>query len=210
MMPLHPQTFVAYALAVVFGFAFGFVLERAGFGDARTLAAQFYLANMRVLKVMFSAIVTALLGLTVLRSVGLLDWGAVYINPTYLWPQVVGGLIFGVGFVVGGHCPGTAAVSAAMGRLNGLVFLVGVGLGALGFSAIFPKIERFALAGGETKTLDQWLNLPYGIVALLVTLLAFGFFLGAEWIERFMQRRKSLPPSTGVGRADSAEPAPAE
>jgi len=210
MMPLHPETFVAYALAVVFGFAFGFVLERAGFGDARTLAAQFYLANMRVLKVMFSAIVTAMLGLTVLRAVGVLDASALYINPTYLWPQIVGGLIFGVGFVIGGHCPGTAAVSAATGRLNGLVFLIGVGLGALGFSAVFPKIERFALAGGKTQTLDQWLRLPYGVVALLVTLLALGFFVGAEWIERFMQRRKSLPPSSDMGGAGDAQPAPAE
>ncbi|MBK7586174.1 MAG: YeeE/YedE family protein [Myxococcales bacterium] len=205
MMPLHPATFVGYTLAVVFGFGFGFVLERAGFGDAKKLAAQFYLSDMRVLKVMFSAIVTAMLGLTVLRSIGLLDAGAIFINPTYLGAQVVGGVIFGIGFVVGGHCPGTAVVSAATGRLNGLVFLVGVGLGALGFGAVFSKISSFALAGGETKTLSDWLHLPYGVVALLVTALALGFFFGAEWLERFMARRKSLPPAV-----DGTAAAPAE
>lgn len=195
MMPLHPSTFVAYALAVVFGFAFGFVLERAGFGDANKLAAQFYLTDMRVLKVMFSAIVTALLGLTLFRALGVLDMSQVFVNPTSLGAQVVGGLVFGVGFVLGGHCPGTCVVSAAAGRINGLVFLGGVALGALGYAGVYPKLEGFANAGGQTRTLPEWLNLPYGVVALLVTLMALGMFAGGEWVERWMQRRKSNPPA---------------
>ena len=125
MMPLHPSTWLSYTFAILSGFAFGFVLERAGFGSSRKLAAQFYLRDMTVLKVMFTAIVTAMLGLAVLRAVGVVDWEAVYVNPTNLGPQVVGGLIFGAGFAVGGYCPGTCIVAATTGKLDAFAFLGG-------------------------------------------------------------------------------------
>jgi uncharacterized membrane protein YedE/YeeE len=184
MMPLHPSQWLAYALAVLAGFGFGFVLERAGFGAAKRLAAQFYLTDMRVLKVMFSAIVTAMLGLVLLRAAGLVDMDHVYINPTFLWPQVVGGLIFGVGFVVGGYCPGTGIVAAVAGRLDGLAFVGGFGGGVLVYAGVYPFIRHFATRGGQRLLLPDWLHLPYGLVALGVTLMALGMFAGGEWIER--------------------------
>ena len=201
MMPIHPEAFVAYTLAVVSGAAFGFVLERAGFGDARRLAAQFYLTDMRVLKVMFSAIVTAAVGLALLRVAGALDMDAVYINPTFLGAQIVGGVIFGVGFVVAGHCPGTAVVSAVNGRINGIVFLVGAGTGALGYAVVYDKIARFATAGGGRRTLDEWLGVSYGTATLGVVVLAMAFFVGAEWVERFMARRNATTQATSPAPA---------
>ena len=88
-------------IALVIGLGFGFVLERAGFGSGRKLAAQFYLTDLTVFKVMFTAIVTAMIGLYLLSRIGLLDLSLVYRLPTYLVPQLVGGLLFGVGFVIG-------------------------------------------------------------------------------------------------------------
>lgn len=187
MMPLKPEVWVAYTFAVLSGFGFGFVLERAGFGSARKLAAQFYLRDMTVLKVMFSAIVTAMLGLVALRAVGLVDMDQIYVNPTFLGPQVVGGVIFGVGFVVGGYCPGTSVVAAVTGKLDAVVFLAGVGAGALGFAGVYPRLQRFATTGGQRELLVDRFHLSYGVVAVLVTLLALGMFLGAEWIERRMR-----------------------
>jgi uncharacterized membrane protein YedE/YeeE len=185
MMPLHPSTSLGYALAVLTGFAFGFVLERAGFGSSRKLAAQFYLRDMTVLKVMFTAIVTAMLGLTLLRAFGALDYDSVFVNPTYLTPQIVGGLVFGVGFVVGGYCPGTCVVAAATGRLDGLAFVAGAGAGVLVYAAMHPAIGAFATRGsGARILLPDWLHVPHGVVALGVTLMALGMFAGAEWLER--------------------------
>jgi len=196
MMPFHPSTWIAYALAVISGFAFGFVLERAGFGSSKKLAAQFYLKDMTVLKVMFSAIVTAMLGLTVLRAVGLVNFDNMYVNPTYLWPQVVGGLIFGVGFVIGGYCPGTCVVAATTGRLDALAFLVGIGAGILGFSASYPWIGGFAKSGGgDRRFLTDWLGLNYGVVAVLVTLMAIGMFVGAELLERKLNGKSASKPA---------------
>ena len=95
-------------IGTVIGIGFGFVLERAGFGRARNLAAQFYLTDLRVLKVMFGAIVTALAGMALLSGVGVLDLSRLTVPETFLWPQLVGGLLLGAGFIISGHCPGTA------------------------------------------------------------------------------------------------------
>ncbi|MFO0650011.1 MAG: YeeE/YedE thiosulfate transporter family protein [Polyangiales bacterium] len=184
MIPLHPATFVAYTLAVLTGFAFGFVLERAGFGSARKLAAQFYLTDMTVLKVMFTAIVTTMLGLTLLRAAGLVDYDAIWVNPTFLGAQVAGGLLFGVGFVVGGYCPGTSIVALVSGRLDALAFLLGTAAGILGYAGVYSRLAGFAQRGGRRVLLTDWLHLPYGVVALGVTLLAIVFFIGGERIER--------------------------
>ena len=99
----HWNAYIVYALI---GFAFGYVLEISGFGDSRKLAAQFYFKEMTVLKVMFGAIITAMVLIFLTSGLGLLDFNLVYVNPTYLWPGIVGGLIMGVGFIVGGFCPG--------------------------------------------------------------------------------------------------------
>ena len=187
MMPVHPGTWLAYTFAVIAGFAFGFVLENAGFGSARKLAAQFYLKDMTVLKVMFTAIVTAMLGLVLLRAVGVLEFDNVYVNPTFMGPQVIGGLIFGAGFAVGGYCPGTAVVAAASGKIDAIAFLGGIGAGVLAFAGSYPRVEAFAKSGsGERLFLTDWLKLNYGVVAILVTLMALGMFAGAEWIEKKM------------------------
>lgn len=208
MMPFHPSTWIAYALAVLSGFAFGFVLERAGFGSSRKLAAQFYLKDMTVLKVMFTAIVTAMLGLTVLRAVGAVSFDAIYINPTHLWPQVVGGLIFGVGFVVGGYCPGTCVVAATAGKLDAVAFMFGIGAGILGFSASYPLIGNFARSGGgKREFLTDWLGLSYGVVAVLVTLMAIGMFVGAELLERKLNGRSAPPAKATNPPPVAAEPA---
>jgi hypothetical protein len=90
-------------LYLAIGFGFGFALERAGFGNARKLAAQFYLHDMTVLKVMFTAIVVAMLLLFWASALLYLDMDRVFINPTYLWPGIAGGVILGMGFIIGGY-----------------------------------------------------------------------------------------------------------
>ena len=88
---------------------------------------------------MFTAIVTAMLGVTYLGWIGLLDLSLVYLVPTLLGPQVVGGLILGVGFVVGGYCPGTSvAALAATGRIDALVYVLGI------FAGTFACAERLS------------------------------------------------------------------
>jgi hypothetical protein len=181
-------------VAVLLGFAFGFVLERAGFGRADKLAAQFYLRDMTVFKVMFSAIVTAMLGVVVASGLGLVELKALgesAASVTNLWSMVIGGLLLGAGFIISGYCPGTSAVSAASGNLDGVVTFVGVVAGSLLFAEAHPLLGKLQGLGSMGHLfLYQILDIPVPLLAIGITLLAIGAFLGAEKIERVMARRR--------------------
>jgi len=172
-------------VAFVIGIGFGFFLERAGFGSAKKLTSQFYLDDLAVFKVMFTAIVTAMLGVFYLSWLGIMDLSLVDLVTTNLWPQIVGGLVLGFGFVVGGYCPGTSMVAAVTGRIDGLIFILGVMAGVLGFGETFPLLKRFHESGDFGRlTLPQAFHLPYGLMVFLVVLMALGGFMGAGWVER--------------------------
>ena len=112
----------SYLIYLGIGFAFGFILESCGFGDSRRLAGQFYFSDLRVLKVMFTAIVVAMLLIFWSTALGLLDYDEILVKETYLWPGIVGGIIMGIGFILGGYCPGTSLVSVATLKVDGMFF----------------------------------------------------------------------------------------
>ena len=171
-------------VALCLGIAFGFFLERGGLGNARKLVAQFYLTDMSVFKIMFSAIITAMIGLFWLGRIGYLDLSQVHVLPTYLIPQTVGGLIFGVGFVMGGYCPGTSCVAAATGRLDGFVHLLGMMTGILFFGELFPSIEGFYNSSVMGQiTFPDLLGISPNVVLFAIILLAVGGFAIAGSIE---------------------------
>lgn len=182
---------ISLVVAVVIGIGFGFVLERAGFGSARKLAAQFYFTDMTVLKVMFTAIVTAMLGVYFLSVLGFMDISLIYLTPTNILPQVIGGLLLGFGFVIGGYCPGTSCVSASTGRIDGWVYLLGIIAGIFVFGEMFPLVEGFynSTPMGE-MTLPALLGLPYGLMVFAVVVMAVGAFAAAGWAENVMRAKK--------------------
>lgn len=172
-----PRTFLA---AMVIGLLFGFALERSGFGSSRKLAGIFYFRDMTVMRVMFTALITAMLGLSLVVALGWLDLESqVYLLPTLYGAQIVGGLIFGVGFVLSGWCPGTGVVGAASGKLDALVFLLGVVIGAIVYN------ETYGLTAGlrGEGAVQVAFGMPRGVFALLFTLVAIGAFYFAEWVE---------------------------
>lgn len=181
-------------MAVLIGFLFGFVLERAGFGSPRKLTAIFYLRDFAVLKVMFTAIVVCLLGLLYFSWFGWIHMDGVYILPTYIWPQIVGGLILGVGFVMGGYCPTTSVVATVSGKLDGLIFIVGMILGSFIFAELFPVLQGFYQAGAMGPVrLSDVLGIHSGIVALLVAIMAVGAYWVVEKVERKFGDPTTLP-----------------
>lgn len=190
-------TSAAFVAAGLIGLSFGFWLERAGFGSSRKLTSIFYLEDFTVLKVMFTAIVTALLGLQLLRTAGAVPPGAVHLLDTFAGAQAVGGLLFGVGFVMGGWCPGTALVGAASGKGDALVFLGGAGAGSLLYAALLPSLGALPSAGAcGGCTLPQRLGLSTGVTVLLVVVVALLAFAGAEHLER---RRRGAAPAPAQG-----------
>jgi len=180
----------SYVIYLAIGFAFGFILESSGFGDSRLLAAQFYFRELRVLKVMFTAIVVAMLLVFWSTALGWLDYDQVWVNPTYLWPGIVGGLIMGAGFIIGGYCPGTSLVSAATLKLDGLFFLLGNVTGIIVFGETVAFINSFWHSGYlGFFTLPELLQLDTGVVVLLVTCMALAMFAGFEWLRRTLYGR---------------------
>jgi len=184
----NPWTYVLFG---VIGFAFGFTLEMSGFGDSRKLAAQFYFTELTVLKVMFTAIVTAMVLLFGAVSLGILNFSQVWVNPTYLWSGLLGGLIMGVGFIVGGFCPTTSLASASTGKIDGMLFMLGGFVGAFLFGETEPLFTNWYNNAGYygRLTLDQVFNLPVGVVVLLVVLMALFMFWGAEQLERMVGKK---------------------
>jgi uncharacterized protein len=177
-------------VAVTLGLAFGFFLERAGLGNGRKLAAQFYLTDLTVFKVMFTAIVTAMLGLFWLSRAGVVDVSLIYLTPTYLVPQIVGGLLFGAGFVIGGYCPGTTCVAAVSGKLDGVAVFGGMMLGILIYGELYPVIQPFAdLTDMGPITFPDLLGVPAGLLVGGVTLVALACFALAGWIEKSRGQR---------------------
>jgi uncharacterized membrane protein YedE/YeeE len=182
MMVDHASALIT---APLIGLAFGWFLERGGLGSARKLAGLFYLTDFTVFRVLFSAVLTAMLGSFWLSRIGLLDLAAVHVPETFLAPQAVGGAVFGLGFLLAGLCPGTSCVAGAAGRLDGFAVIAGLLLGILGFNISYPLIERFvASTAMGAFILPDLLRLPYGVVVLLVTLLAIGGFMLASRLER--------------------------
>jgi uncharacterized membrane protein YedE/YeeE len=143
---------IGLVAAVIIGFGFGFVLERAGFGRSTKLAAQFYGHDMTVFKVMFGAIVTASLGLVIASGLGAIDLRALAegaASATYIGPMIVGGLLLGAGFIISGYCPGTSLVASASGNVDGMVALFGIVVGSVLYGEIYPLIEGFHSSGDQ-------------------------------------------------------------
>jgi len=175
------------AIALVLGVGFGFALERAGFGSARKLTAVFYLYDMAVTKVMFTAVVTTLVGLALLSGAGLFDMSEIYLEPTNWTAQIVGGALFGAGFVVGGYCPGTSMAALATGRKDGMLFALGMLAGVWAYAEFTPGLDEWYKATSSgVITLPEATGIGMGWwAAVFVGVLAFAAWGMAKLESRF-------------------------
>jgi uncharacterized protein len=172
-------------VAVVIGFFFGLFLERGGLGNPHKLTGVFYLKDFAVPKAMFTAMLVASSGLYLLGDLKLLDMTKLWIVPTFVWPQMVGGALFGLGYLVAGYCPGTAVAGLASGRLDALVTMVGMIAGSLLFAVVFPPIEHFYTSSKlGTVTLPNVLGVNHWAVIAVVILMAGMIFYSMERYER--------------------------
>lgn len=180
---ISPETNFLFALII--GIFFGFVLEQSGFSSSKKLAGVFYGYDAVVLKVFFTAAITAMLGLLFFGVFGWIDLNFIYVNPTYWHSNILGGVIMGAGFIVGGFCPGTSVCAASIGKIDAMVFIGGLFIGIFTFAETYPLIESLYKAGfdGYTRVSDS-LGLSHGLMALLIVLVAFAAFAVAEFFEK--------------------------
>ena len=183
-------------VALVLGIGFGSALEQAGFSSSRRLAGVFYGYDFTVLRVFFTAAVTAMSGVLLLGYFGLLDTDAIFVNPTWLLPAIVGGAIMGVGFVLGGYCPGTSVCAAAIGKIDAMFFVGGGLLGVLAFGELYPLYKGFyeSTSLGSVKVFDS-LGISQGLFAFLLIAIAVGAFAATTVIEKRVNKKSA--PSLG-------------
>jgi hypothetical protein len=189
----HPTEVI---VAVLVGIGFGFTLERAGFGRSDNLVSTFYGRDFRVVRVMFSAIVTAMVGLYALDLLGVLPLSSIGILDTYAGAQLAGGVLVGAGFIVGGYCPGTSIVAATSGKVDALLFLGGIVLGSGAFTLAADTMAPLAVSGAKGRVLlHEWLGVSSGVTVLGVALFAVAFFWAAGRIQATVRAR------TGAARS---------
>ena len=179
-------------IALLIGIAFGFVLEQAGFSSTKKLVGLFYGYDFTVLRVFFTAGVTAMAGVLLMGHYGLLDLDVIYVNPTFLRSALLGGAIMGVGFIVGGFCPGTSVCALAVGKLDALAFIGGSLLGVLAFAEGFPLLENIYVANnlGQVK-ISTSLGLSDITFGFMLAAMAVGAFVATWYIENKVNGRSS-------------------
>lgn len=132
---------------LLFGIVFGFLLQKGGATKYDVIVGQLLLTDFTVLKIILSAILVGMLGIYAMKNLG---WVELYPKSGSAGMNIIGGLIFGVGFAVLGYCPGTiagaigdGALDAAIGGLAGI--LIGAGL----FAAFYPRLSQGILKKGD-------------------------------------------------------------
>lgn len=193
MGPLIPNGVIGggwdFVIAILLGVAFGFILEASGFSSSRNLAGVFYGYNFVVLRVFFTALIVAMVGLMYFDYVGWLNLSQIFILPTFVTPMIVGGVIMGVGFVVGGFCPGTSFTGIAIGKLDAVFFTIGLYLGIFGFSLAFPLFEDFFTSGDMGNvTLTDITGIPASYFAVAFTVMALAAFWGTMFVEKRVRK----------------------
>ncbi len=176
-------------IAFLIGIGFGFVLEQAGFSSSRKLAGMFYGYDITVLKVFFTAAITGMLGLAFMNYFGMIDMSLVYLNEYYMTSAIVGGIIMGAGFIIGGFCPGTSVCAAAIGKIDAMYFIGGSLIGILLFGETYPLWEKMYNANylGNVKLSDS-IGMSDGLLVLIVIVAAVMMFWLGEMAEKKFKR----------------------
>ncbi|NCB07406.1 MAG: sulfurtransferase [Bacteroidia bacterium] len=176
-------------LAFIIGIGFGFVLESNGFSSSRRLAGMFYGYDTTVLKVFFTAAIVGAVGLLFMSLFHWIDLRYIYINPTYLYSAIGGGVVMGAGFILGGYCPGTSVCAASIGKLDAIAFVGGMFIGILLFMEGYPLWENFYNAKFlGSPLLSEVLGTSRGMFTLLLILVALAMFWIGEWAEKRFAR----------------------
>ncbi len=171
---------------LLLGAGFGFVLERAGFGSPCKLTAQFRLTDWSVFKVMFTAIVVAAVGLMIFEKTGVIQVEDLFVPPAFLGAAALGGALVGVGFAVGGYCPGTSVVGFVSGRIDAAIFLFGLLLGTWLFAGFFDSLEPLTVLGEylNAETLPEAFNVSDLTINIIMILAAIGVFAMGTFMEK--------------------------
>jgi len=100
---------------LITGFILGFTIQKAKVVRYEVLVGQLRLKDLTMLKLMLTAVVVGMVGIYIFKDIGIVGLS---IKSTQLVANILGGLIFGVGFALLGYCPGTGVGAVGEGRTD--------------------------------------------------------------------------------------------
>ena len=180
LQSLHVNKRVQLVLGLVTGILFGFVLQKSGVTTYDVILNQLLLADFTVVKVMLSAVVVGMVGVHLLRSLGVVR---LHPKPGSVGKTIVGGLLFGVGFAVLGYCPGTISGAIGQGSLDALIGgTVGITLGSWLFAVSYVKLQKPILSKGDfgDLTLPELFKVNAWVVVIPAVVLIVGLLAALE------------------------------
>lgn len=176
-------------IAVLLGMGFGFALESSGFSSSRKIMGTFFGYDFVVLKVFFTAAITAMTGIIYFDYLGLMDASLLYINPYYVYSAILGGVIMGAGFSLGGFCPGTSFTGLAIGKIDALMFSIGLFIGIFLFSEMYSLFEGvFNSHNMGGSFIYDLIGIKQTVFAALMIFAALAMFVGATWVEKKVKK----------------------
>ena len=170
--------------ALIFGLAFGFLLQKGGVGKYHILLGQLLLQDWTVVKIMMTAVVVGMVGIFALHHFAKVN---LHIKPTKLGPNIIGGLVFGAGFALIGYCPGTGAAALGQGSWDALFGMAGLVAGSWLYAELSGTLKKTVEKWGDLGklTLAEMLHIPRGACVVAMALVLTGaLFL----IERLTSR----------------------
>ena len=180
--PIAPPKKIISAL--IFGLAFGILLQKGGVGKYHILLGQLLLQDWTVVKIMMTAVVVGMVGIFALHHFAKVN---LHIKPTKLGPNIIGGLVFGAGFALIGYCPGTGAAALGQGSWDALFGMAGLVAGSWLFAELSGTLKKTVETWGDLGklTLAEVLHIPRGaLVAIMAVLLTAALVA----LERFFPR----------------------
>lgn len=173
----------ALLLAPVFGFAFGWLLQRGRVTSYDTIVNQLRLRDFTVLKIIMTALVVGGVGVLVLVDAGLAKWA---VRETNLLAALLGGALFGVGMVLYGYCPGTGIAAIGSGSVHALVGAGGMVVGAIAYALSFDWMKANVLSVWRLGkvTFADLLGVPLLPLYIGLAVVTLGVFAAVTRIER--------------------------
>ena len=174
---LHKRKRLQLFIGFLIGIIFGFLLQKGGATKFDIIIKQLLLRDFTVLKIIFTAIIIGMIGIYALKSLGLIRLQP---KPCRIYPIVVGGLIFGVGFALLGYCPGTSIGAVGSGSIHAVFGVLGILTGAAIFAQFYTPIRKCLFKKDlGNKTIPEMLDINPWIVVFIITasLLAIMYFI---------------------------------
>lgn len=155
---------------VVFGLAFGFLLQKGGVGKFHILIGQLLLEDFTVAKIMLTAIGVGMVGIFTLHHFAKVN---LHLKPTRIGANIIGGLLFGAGFALMGYCPGTAAAALGQGSWDALFGMAGLVAGSWIFAESSASLKTTVEKWGDfgKVSLPDLLHVPRGVFVIIFAVL---------------------------------------